>query len=342
MIKSSFKIIILVLLIASCKGKQEMVASTQETTTTEETETSDYINDSISKAVLSAPVFTNDSIAKYYKYESLILKTNENFTSLSNNITAHFKKYITPKKLENIEFLDPKKNIYIEFTLNRNKEPINVMTNASDEKLDKKLKKTFAKLDFNNVTIVDFNPLCKYTLIVIQQQNKRPIVKCNVTAIGYAPPMYKKCEEEFNYYNLNACNYLFISEYLYNNVDLSLVTAQDIDDFHRIYPKFIVDKEGKVIAAKIESENKQLLESYYQTILDLPKADVPAKLNGENFYYGYNFPTSIVNLIRNNGGFNQFYRFKKHTGKPIKELMKDYIILLDKVKKDKQIRKVGF
>lgn len=322
------------MLFVSCKGKQKIASDKVSSNSEIPTNTKD---------TLSLPRFTNDSVAKFEKYEALILNTNKNLTSSNNAVSAHFRKHLDKKYLENIAFNEAKKNIYIEFSLNRDKEPINVFTNATaNEKLDKKLKKAFKKLDFQQIEIKDHNPLYKYTLIVIQQENNQAVIKCNTVAIGYTPPVYNECKEEYNYYNLNACNYMYISEYIYNHIDLSYTTPEDIDNFNRIYPKFIIDRQGNVIAAKITSENKELIESYYKTILNLPTANNPAQFNGENFFFGYNFPTSIVNIIRNNDGFNKFYRYKKSSGKPIKELMKDYVRYLARERIRKEVEKVGF
>lgn len=292
---------------------------------------------------LESSSYTNDSVAVFNKYKLIIANATENLTDDENIITTHFKRYITPTALKGITFNESKNNIYIEFTLNHKKEPINILTNSVDnKKLDKKLKRAFKKLDFEKIKLTNIDPLYKYTLIVIQLEGNSPIIKCNLTAIGYSPPIFDLCKNEYNYHSLNACNYLYISEYIYNHIDLSYTTSEDIDNFNKIYPKFIIDKEGKVIAAKISSENKELIESYYKAILRLPAATQPAKLNGKDFYYGYNFPTSIVNIIRNNDSFNKFYRYKKSSGKPIKEIMKDYIRFLEKKRRKKQIEKVGF
>lgn len=327
MIKSCLKIIILATLFVSCIGKQK-IASRETSSTQEE--------------ALIFPIYTNDSIEAYNKYQDSIIKTTENFTSNSNYATNHFKKYISVIDLKEIAFKESRKNIYVKFSLNRDKEPINVATNAATEKLDKKIKSAFKKLDFENIQFKETNPLYKHTLIVIQQKDSTAIVKSNSMAIGYSPPIYSLCNDEYNYTNLNACNYLYISEYMYNHIDLSYTRPEDIEYFHKIQPKFIIDEQGKVIAAKITSQNKELIKEYYKALMQLPAAITPAKLNGDAFFYGYNFPTSIVNIIRNNNGFNKFYNYKKSSGKPIRELMKDYVRLLDRKRRKKEIEKVGF
>ncbi|NIJ44345.1 hypothetical protein FHR24_000784 [Wenyingzhuangia heitensis] len=294
------------------------------------------------KTEITLPFQQNDSIEHYKKVEANLIQKVEAISSYQNPITTHFKKHISRSALKAVEFKEWRKNIYVEFTLDKYKRLTSIVTNTSSLKLDKQLKKTFKKLSFESLKIQNFDPKYKYSLVVIQNLNGIPVVKSNTRAIGYIPPIYELCSDEVNYHNLNKCNYMYITNYLYNHIDLSFVSSLDIDNNHEILPKFIIDKTGKVAAAMVESQNKDLLESFYKAIMSLPKASLPAKLNGKNDYYGYNFPTSIKNIIRNNNDFKKFYYQRRFDKATVEELMKEFVAIEYQKKQHKLIYKVGF
>lgn len=159
----------------------------------------------------------------------------------------------------------------------------------------------------------------------IQNINGNPTVKCSERAIGYVPPIFSACTNQKTYQNLNKCNYIYITDYLYNHVNLIYVHESDIDKNNQIYPQLIINKQGKVEAAKVESQNKKLLDSYYQAIKSIPKAKYPAKFNGVNEYYGYNFPTSIYNIIKNSNDFNTTTTDNSLDHVNMQRLVKNYI-----------------
>lgn len=327
MFKTFFKISFVLIVLFSCKGKKNFLTADDYLELGAQT----YETDSLHSKKF--PVYTHDSIEKYNKYESIILKNTEESTTLNNKITRHFRKYITGSLLKNLTLNTSNDNIFIDFNLNRNKEPVNVYTNATNKDLDQKLKEAFQEMDFNLVEIVEFNSRYQYTLVVIQNTNGKPSVRCNIVALGYTPPVFVSCDHEFNYFSINNCNYVYITEFLYNGLDLSLIKVEDIDYNHKVDLKFILDHTGKVIAAKVESQNKGLMYSCYNTIFKLPKAKVPAKLNGENFYYGYNFPTTIKNIMLNNRLFKSYYQYKKPSGIKLNQMMKEYLVVLDRAKR---------
>ncbi|MGY6648795.1 hypothetical protein [Wenyingzhuangia sp. IMCC45574] len=330
MFKTILNIIIIIITLSSCRSKRDIAFNSSFSNTP-----SEKIKDSVLNSKF--PIYTNDSVEKYNTYESIIINNTEESTTLNNRITHHFRKYITPSTLKKIKFGKETKDIHITFNLNRNKEPVNVETNANIKELDSELKKGFEELDFSYVEIIEFDSHYKYTLIVIQKIEKKAEVRCNIVAVGYTPPIYIKCTHEFNYDNLNYCNYQYLTEYIYNHMDLNLVRVEDIDFNHRMDIKFIVDYTGKVVAVKIESQNKKLLESCYNAVIRLPKAKVPAQMNGENYYYGYDFPTTINHIIRNNKLFKSYYHFKKRSGIKLDQMMKEYLVILDRVKKRNMI-----
>lgn len=290
------------------------------------------------------PIHHNDSvyIEQFLTHENVIFSTIDDFTTLNNKITIHFRKYISGKDLKSIEFNKERRNVHIDFQLNRNKEPIKITTNAPTVDLDEKIKKAFNELDFSLLKIVEFNSSTKYTLIVIQNYGNTPSVRCNTTAIGYTPPVYIECKEEFSYDGINKCNYLYLTEFLYNAIDLNFVKAEDLQNDHQMNLKFIVSPQGHVTSSIISSQNQRLLNSYQKAVNRLPKAKFPAKLNGENFYYCYIYPTSIKNIVRNNNHFKNYYNYKKHSGMSMDQIMMEYLIILDKARRKNLIYRDGF
>ena len=279
-------------------------------------------------------LFVNDSVDKYNQLEKRMLQKAESEpTSLDNPITLHFSKYITQNTLKAVKFSEWKTKIYIQFTIDKNKNINSFSTNTSNKPLNLQLKDAFKRFELNLINIKELDPICKYNLVIIQNIDGKAVIKCNNKAIGYKPPIFSECVNEINYDGLNRCNYNYITNYLYNHVDLSLVESDDISKNHQVYPKLIIDQKGKVVAAKVESENKEFLESYYKAIKSLPAAEKPAKLNGENEYYGYNFPTSISNIINNNDNFNTYIPSKDNENRvDSKKEMKHYIKLIQKSK----------
>ncbi|MDO3693593.1 hypothetical protein QVZ41_01860 [Wenyingzhuangia sp. chi5] len=319
------KLFILLLLIVSCKSKKQVV------------------NTRIPLEQEKLPLLTNDSIQKFIEYDQKIVNKVEDHTSFANPITDHFKKHISNSALKSVEFKEWRRKIYIEFSLNNRKQITYIDTNTSTKKLDKQLKKAFKKLNFNLFEFPEYDSRYKYTLVVIQEDFKgEPIIKCSEKLIGYTPPVFEICSGETTYQGVNNCNYLYISNYMYNKLDLTLITDKDIDYKHSILPKFIVDENGKVIAAKIESQNKELMENYYKTIKSLPKAETPAKINGEPYYFGYTFPSTIADLVRNNEGFRKYFLYEKDNGKTLSENIKNYIQILVLKKEREKIYRVGF
>lgn len=323
MIKNGLIILTILIVFTACKSKQKIVVPKTEP-----------------QEVLE--IRQNDSIEIFNKYEAKILQKVEDISSYQNPITTHFKKHISRRALKAVEFKEWRKNIYIEFTLDKYKRLTSIASNTSSAKLENQLKKAFKKLSFEALQIENFDPKYKYTLVIIQDLSGIPVVKCGVKAIGYIPPIYQECSKENNYQSLNKCNYMYITNFLYDHVDLSYVSSLDIDNNHQILPKFIIDKSGEVVAAKVESQNKEFLESYYKAIMKLPKAIAPAKLNGTNDYYGYNFPTSIKNIIRNNNDFKKFYYQRRFEATDIKEIMKEFVAIEYQKRLNKLIYKVGF
>ncbi|GGF81532.1 hypothetical protein [Wenyingzhuangia marina] len=319
------KLFILLLLIVSCKSKKQAV------------------NNSIALEQEKLPLLINDSIQKFIEYDQKIVDKIEDHTSFENPITNHFRKHISNNALKSVQFKEWRSKIYIEFSLNSRKEITYIDTNTSSKKLDKQLKKAFKKLNFNFFKFPEYDSRYKYTLVVIQEDFKgEPIIKCSENVIGYTPPVFEICSGETTYQGLNNCNYLYISNYMYNKLDLSLAKDIDIDYSHRVLPKFIIDKNGKVVAAKIESQNKELIENYYKVIKTLPKAESPAKINGEPYYFGYTFPSTITDLVRNNEGFRKYFLYEKDNGRTLPENIKNYIQRLVIKKEHEKIYRVGF
>lgn len=318
------KLLLFILLCVSCKTKKQVTRT-------------------IIKEEDKLPMLMNDSVAKFIEFDKKIADKVDGHTSLINPFTLHFRKHISSSALSKVQFKEWRRQIYIEFSINNRKEITYLDTNTSSKRLDKQLKKAFKKIDADLFEFPDYDPRYKYTLVVIQEAaNGKPMIKCSEKIIGYIPPVYELCKGETTYQGLNNCNYIYITNYMYNHVDLSLATNKDIDYQHNILPKFIIDKEGKVIAAKIESQNKDLIENYYKTIKTLPKAISPAKINGEPYYFGYTFPSTIANLIRNNEGFKKYFMYEKDNGKTLPENIKDYIQLEVRKKELKKIYRVGF
>ncbi len=273
-------------------------------------------------------LYVNDSVQKFHELESMIVTKAESETTYNNPITFYFKKHISKRALNEIEFKEWRQNIYLEFTVDTNHELLDVTTNSSSNKLDTQITKSFKKLYKKLSKQQEFNSKHKYTIVLIQNIDQKAVIKCNPKAIGYIPPIFKSCTHIQSYKALNKCNYLYLTDHLYNHVDLSLINDVDIENNHQIYPKLIVDKQGKVVAAKVESENKRFLESYYKAIMDIPNASQAAKFNEINEYYGYNFPTSITNIILNNEQFKTYYNHLKVDAINAKKMMKHYIAQL--------------
>jgi len=267
----------------------------------------------------------NDSAQQFIDLQLEMIHKAEGISNYLNPITKHFSKYISQKDLDKIEFKESKKNVYLEFTLDNQRNTTSISSNANTSALDKHLKKAFKKLNRDLLKIDQFNSRYKYTLIIIQNIENTAVIKCSHKPIGYIPPVYNHCSDNMNNKDLHDCNYTHITTYINNNIDLSSVTALDIDNDNIILPKFIIDKEGKVIAAKVEAENKELVEAYYRVLLALPKADSPAKLNGINYYYGYNFPTSVEKIILYSSSYRKFFYRKRFEMTTHKELMKEFI-----------------
>lgn len=298
------------------------------------------VQDSIEEEL---PLLTNDSVFNFLEIDKKISRKVENKTSLSNPITEHFNKHISKSALKKVVFKEWRKKIYIEFSINKRKQITYIKTNTASKKLDKQLKKAFKKINFNLFDLPEYDPLYKFTLVVIQQNTiGEPIIKCSEKVIGYTPPVFEICSSEKNYHDLNNCNYIYITSYIYQHLDFSLATIKDIDFNHKIYPKFIINKKGKVVAAKIESQNKDLLEDYYKNIKSLPKAEKPAKIDGEPYYYGYNFPSSISNMVRNNEKFKKFFLYEKDNGQDIRQNVKKFIQMEIIRKEREKIYRVGF
>lgn len=271
------------------------------------------------------PLHANDSVAKFENLKEKIIFKTESQTSFNNPVTQHFKKFISKDALKEVNFQEWRKNIYVEFTVDRNKQILHYSTNTSSKKLDLQIRIAFKSFEFEMMQIQNFDPIYKYSLVVVQNINNTPVVKCNSKAIGYAPPVFSACSDQNTYEGLNHCNYMYITDYLYNNIDLSTVNEVNLDNNMQIYPRFIVDKHGKVVAAKIESKNKELVESYYKAIKNIPDAVKPAKLNDMDEFYGYNFPTSITNVIKSNHRYKKYASQKHLANTTHTQLMKRYV-----------------
>lgn len=292
------------------------------------------IQNTVNTSNLKKKLHCSDNVELYTRLQKKIINKVESQTSFDNKITEHFKKFITPRALEQVKFKEWRKNIYIEFTVDKNKQVVFYNTNTSSQALDLQIKIAFKSFEFDLMNIQQFDPIYKYSIVVVQNINNKPTVKCNDRAIGYAPPVFQKCTNQKTYDNLNRCNYEYITDYLYNHVDLSYATASDIDNRDGVYPKLIIDPDGKIVAAKVESKNKELLQSYYQAIKSIPTAIKPARLDNQNEYYGYNFPTSISNIISNNKRFKEHYSQNiQNSGAGKTALMKSFLNKLHEEKR---------
>lgn|GEM_PF-6187205 len=276
--------------------------------------------------------YTNKNSEQYNILQKKIITKSEALTSFDNKLTLHFKKFISSEALKEIEFKEWRQNIYIEFTVDKNKQILYYNTNTSSNTLDLQIKIAFKSYEFDLIRIQKFDPIYKYNIVVVQNINNKPVIKCNEKAIGYIPPVFKKCVGKKTYDNLNRCNYMYITDYLYNTVDLTSIRESEIDNKDEIYSKFIVDKEGVIISAKIESKNKYFLEAYHKALKSVPPAIKPAQFNNKDEYYGYNFPTSIFNIVSNNNDFKEFYSKNITIGINKDQLIKSYLHKLHKEK----------
>lgn len=317
------RIFLILSLFIACKSKKQIVATVEKE---------------------ALPLLTNDSIDKFIEIDKKIVNKVEGITSFSNPFTEHFRKNISSRALKKVQFKEWRSKIYIEFSITKRRQITYLNTNTASKKLDKQLKKAFKKLDFNLFKFPEeYDSRYKFTLVIIQEDFKgEPMIKCSEKVIGYIPPVFEICNKETSYQGLNNCNYIYITHYMYNKLNLALATTEDIENKHQILPKFIIDENGKVIAAKIESQNKKLLEDYFKNIKSLPKAESPAKINGEPYYFGYNFPTPIANIVRNNEGFKKYYTYQKDNGRSLLDNIKTYIKMEILKKERERIYRVGF
>lgn len=274
-------------------------------------------------------LYVNDSIGKFYELEEKIINQAFSESTIDNPISQYFKKNISKRALSLIKFKNEKDNIFIEFTLDQNKKVNYIKTNSINKLVDLEIKQAFEKIKPLLLKNITLSPIYKYNLVIIQNTKENiAVIKCNKKAISYIPPIYGDCVNATNYNQLRRCNYVFITDFLYNNVDLTLIKDEDIDQENMIIPTIIIDNKGNVIAAKVESNNKVFLEAYYNTIKNIPQAKEPAKFNYINKFYGYKFPAKINEIIINNNGFKSFSKQPKNLRINSKKVMKNYIAYL--------------
>ena len=272
--------------------------------------------------------YINDSVEKFYHYERKIINHAQSQCSFNNPITQHFREHISFKTLKSVHFQPWQTNIFVEFTVDKNSNVNYLSTNSTDKILDYEIKNAFLSFETKFLKNENLDSSRLYHLVVIQNIHNYAVVKCTKSTISYSPPIYGECDYYHNYNNLNHCNHNFITNYLCNHVDLGLITKEDIDQNHSIYPTLIIDNHGGVIAAKVESKNKAFLEAYYHTILNLPKAKYPAEFNYANEFYGYKFPEKITEIIARNADYQSYVMRTKHLHHNEKQCMKSYIDLL--------------
>jgi len=150
----------------------------------------------------------------------------------------------------------------VEFTVDEKSDINYFKTNTTNKILDTDLRKAFLEFEEQLSSYQKLDPIHKYNLVIIQKINNQPVIKCNKKAIAYIPPVFGNCGVLNNYGDLNQCNYVFISNFICNHADLSQINIINIKERHKVYPTLIIDHNGKVVAAKVESKNKLFLESY--------------------------------------------------------------------------------
>lgn len=216
--------------------------------------------------------------------------------SLDNAFTLHFKNFLAPSLIASADLSKKKKQIVLQFNLNKKNKFINVRTNSKNSVLNNAIINAFNLLSLDDLNLSKKSQLHNYTLQIICKENNKHLLKCSSIVIYSIPPVFNGCENSIkNYSALNKCNNIKLRDFLVSNFDYTIAKRSGLTGVISIYAQFTINKDTrKFTNLKVKAPNDALVYETKRVLLNFPGVIQPTYVLGVPENSKYSLPLKIV------------------------------------------------
>jgi len=216
--------------------------------------------------------------------------------SLDNDLTLHFKNFLGPSLINSADLSKRKKEIVLQFNLDKKNRFINIRTNSKNNILNNAIINAFKLLSIDDLNLPEKSQLYNYTLQIICKENNKPLLKCSSIVVYSIPAVFNGCENSIkNYSALTKCNSIKVRDYFVSNFDVSLAKRSGLSGVISIYAKFTIDKDTrKFTNLKVKAPNDALIVETKRILYNFPNVIQPRYLFGAPVNSKYSLPLKVV------------------------------------------------
>lgn len=172
-----------------------------------------------------------------------------------NDLSKHFKQFLTSNYLNDTDILGKKKSITLTFNIDVKGKIVNIKTNSPTKSLNNKIISAFRKFPIEKLNLGPASILELFTYQVITKVNNTTSIKCSTVPKILKYPIFKGCERAKDPYLLKQCFSNKISHHIKINYDKKLLKSMTASRNYRVFTRFKVDATGKITDVKVKASN---------------------------------------------------------------------------------------
>lgn len=216
--------------------------------------------------------------------------------SSDNIFTNHFKQFLSPRLIDSTDLSKRKKEIVLQFNLDKKNRIINLRTNSKNKELNNAIINAFKLFSIEELNLPEKTQLHNYSMQIICTENNKPLLKCSSKIVYSIPAVFSGCEKSIkSYASLNKCNNIKVKDFVVQNFDNNLAKRTGLSGVVSIYAMFIIDKDtGKFIDFKVKAPNEALNYEIKRVLFNFPEVINSGYLLGKPTNTKYSLPVKIA------------------------------------------------
>lgn len=210
-----------------------------------------------------------------------------------NEISKHFKKYLSTDLVALADLSKNKKRIHINFYFDKKNKIKNISTNTKVVRLNTALIEIFRKFPIENMNILEIDQKYNYSIQVIVKEDNNYVIKCNTVVVNEFPPIYKGCEKSKRFIDARNCITKNITKYVRENFKTDIASNIELTGDIRIFCMFTIDTSGNIIDVKARGPSPLLEREAIRILKLMPKFSKAGYVNKKHVTTKYSLPISL-------------------------------------------------
>lgn len=228
-------------------------------------------------------------------YKEYLSTTKEiSYPTTDNPFALYISKNLSKEIISKADLNRINNRIYIDFEIDKNNKPFNIISNARSENLENEICSLFQKYPIDKLNLLDKSKFNRHNLQILAFENNRNIIKTNTRLTAEKAPIFPNCENSENIKTSKECFSKGIQKHFAAKFNADLPNNLGLSKGRkRVFIEFKIDCNGDVKKVKVKSPHPEITLEVTKVIYTLPKI-VPGKINGKNVGVTYNIPFTLV------------------------------------------------